>query len=280
MIEQTVIDYSKPLIMGILNATPDSFSDGSRYLSTRKALAHGMVMAEQGADIIDVGGESTRPGARPVSAAGQMQRVLGVIRTLRERLPPTILISIDTTLSEVASAALEAGAAIINDISAGRDDPALFQLAASCNTPIVLVHRRGKPETMHVAPEYQDVVREVSEFLCERVEAAQRCGVAKHNIILDPGIGFGKGRGHNLTLLARLDELVKLGYPLLLGTSRKRFMGSLTDIQNPEQLLPATVATSALGVMAGVSVFRVHDVAENRQAVDVSWAIKNALGLR
>jgi dihydropteroate synthase len=270
----SLLDFSKPLIMGILNITPDSFSDGGQFLSTEHAVAHAMAMVEQGADIIDVGGESTRPGAKRVGVVEQTKRVIPVIQSVRAQLPSRVQISIDTTSSEVATAALDAGAGIINDVSAGRDDPGMFRLAAFSKAPIVLMHMKGTPETMQQNPSYRDVVSEVVEFLRGRADAALQAGVSKEAIILDPGIGFGKNRNHNLSLLGNLACLVDIGYPLLLGTSRKRFMGSLSRVQQPRNLMPATCGTTALGVMVGVAIFRVHDVMENRQAADVAWAIK------
>jgi dihydropteroate synthase len=260
--------------MGILNVTPDSFSDGGEHQALQRAITHGMEMAQAGADIIDVGGESVRPGAKRIRAEEQKRRVVEVTRVLRMQLSPSVLISIETTLSEVAVAALDAGAAMINDVSAGCEDPKMFALAAARGVPIVLMHMRGIPDAVSGKPHYHDVVAEVEAFLRERALAARHAGIQDHCIILDPGIGFGKGRVHNLLLLARLERFVRLGYPVLLGTSRKRFMGSLIDIEEPRKLLPATCATTALGVMAGVSIFRVHDVAENRQVADVTWAIK------
>jgi dihydropteroate synthase len=269
-------DSNRPLIMGILNVTPDSFSDGGRYAEVEQAVAQGLAMAEQGADMIDVGGESTRPGSKRVDAAEQKRRVLGVIERLRKELSRNVSISIDTTLSEVAAAALDAGADIINDISAGRDDPAIFALTQARGAGLVLMHMQGTPQNMQDDPHYCDVVAEVASFLAVRARAAEAAGVPRERIILDPGIGFGKTREHNLTLMAQLGRFVELGYPVLLGASRKRFMGSLLNVRVPAQLGPATCASTALGVMAGVRIFRVHDVAENRQAADVAWAIRNA----
>lgn len=266
----------RPLIMGILNATPDSFSDGGRHGTVEAAVAHGLVMAEEGADIIDVGGESTRPGSDPVSAAEQIARVVPVIRQLRAGLPDAIAISIDTTRAEVAAAALDAGADFINDVSAGRDDPDLFALAAQRRVALVLMHMQGSPKTMQDDPRYEAVVDEVLEFLLERCRAAQAAGVAPERLILDPGIGFGKRRDDNLKLMASLDRFTATGHRVLLGTSRKRFMGSVCGETRPQQLVAATVATTALGVMAGVDLFRVHDVRENRQAADVTHAIRLA----
>jgi dihydropteroate synthase len=259
--------------MGILNTTPDSFSDGGRYLDSRNAVEHAMRMVAEGAEIIDIGGESTRPGALPVCADEQLARSLPIIAALRAALPD-ILISIDTSLAGVAEAALLAGADIINDISAGSNDPAMFTVAARHCCPIVLMHMQGQPETMQDNPNYQNVVQEVCNYLIKRADCALQAGIAKENIVFDPGIGFGKRRQDNLDLLAHLNRLVALGYPVLLGTSRKRFMGALCDETQAHNLLGATVATTALGVDAGVSILRVHDVRENKQAAIVAHAIR------
>lgn len=266
----------QPWLMGILNITPDSFSDGGRYLSRDAALRQAERLVAEGARIIDLGGESTRPGALPVAANEQIARVVPVIRALRAQLPDDIWLSIDTRSSEVARAALEHGASIINDVSAGRDDPGMLPLAAQSRAAIVLMHMQGTPRTMQDAPHYDDVVAEVSAFLQQRIDAALQAGVPRDHIAIDPGIGFGKRRQDNLRLLAALPQLCALGYPVLLGTSRKRFMGALCQIDDPCALMPATVATTALGVMAGVKIFRVHDVAANRQALAVAWAIRQA----
>ncbi|MES9862704.1 MAG: dihydropteroate synthase [Candidatus Thiodiazotropha sp. LLP2] len=268
-------DFSSPKIMGILNLTPDSFSDGGRY-DTDKAAFRGLEMVAEGADVIDIGGESTRPGALRVNAAEQINRVLDTIVELRERLPSGFPISIDTTLSGVAQKAIEHGASMINDISAGRDDPEILSVAASNDVPIVLMHMQGTPETMQQAPVYEDVVSEVKSFFEKRIEAALIAGVASNSLLLDPGIGFGKSRRHNLQLLSELQQFGELGCPLLLGVSRKGFMGSVCDVNDPSQLMPETCACTALGVMAGVKIFRVHDVWQNRQAADVTWAIHQA----
>jgi dihydropteroate synthase len=265
---------STPLIMGILNVTPDSFSDGGRYDTLPQAVERGLDLVRQGADILDVGGESTRPGAPRVSAAAQKDRVLKVIRELRRQLPSHIVLSVDTTLSTVAAAAIDQGANIINDVSAGRDDPDMLPLAAEAGASVILMHMRGTPETMQQNPVYRDVVSEVKAFLLGRAAAALEAGVPRDALILDPGIGFGKTRLHNLLLLQGLPRLCALGYPLLLGVSRKRFMGSVCAVSVPQGLVPATCACTALGVAAGVSIFRVHDVAENRQAADVAAAVK------
>ncbi len=260
--------------MGILNATPDSFSDGGRFDTLERALQRGLDLVRQGADILDIGGESTRPGASRVAGKVQIERVLPAIGELRRRLPAHIALSVDTTLSTVAAAAIDQGATLINDVSAGRDDPAMLHLAAESGARLVLMHMRGTPRTMQEDPVYQDVVAEVEAFLRARAAAALEAGVRREALILDPGIGFGKTRRHNLLLLQALPRLCALGFPLLLGVSRKRFMGSLCSVSDPAELAPATCACTALGVAAGVSIFRVHDVAENRQAADVAAAIK------
>lgn len=268
----------RPLIMGILNVTPDSFSDGGRYRDIDVALRHAMTMIDEGADIIDVGGESTRPGSEPVVAEEQLARVMPVILKLvqtRRSLPNRhFLISIDTSLSRVAKQAVQAGADIINDVSAGTDDDDMYAVAARLGAPIVLMHRQGTSKTMQDRPAYVDVVAEVKDYLRARADAAMLAGIDAGRIVVDPGIGFGKSRSHNLALLGRLDDIVELGYPVLLGCSRKRFMGSLCQEENPADLLGATVATTVMGMMAGVSIVRVHDVRPNRQAVQVAHAIE------
>lgn len=271
------LDYSKPLLMGVLNVTPDSFSDGGIYPSSKDAITRGLEMVEQGADIIDIGGESTRPGAERIDAVEQKRRVLDVIAGLRKELSENsnkdIHISIDTTLSEVAAAALDAGATMLNDVSAGKEDEAILNLAANSNAPICLMHMQGEPGTMQDNPSYENVTQEVAEYLQQRAQYVESLGVKKQNIIVDPGIGFGKRTQHNLELLRDLKKIVDVGYPVLLGTSRKRFMGELANEDDPRKRMPATCATSALGVIAGVKIFRVHDIWQNRQAIDVTWGI-------
>ncbi len=267
----------RPRIVGVLNVTPDSFSDGGRFAAVDEAVTAGVAMARAGADVIDIGGESTRPGAQRVSATQQIDRVVGVIAALARQLPQ-VPISIDTTRVEVAAAALDAGATMLNDISAGRESgDAMLALAAERGAPIVLMHMRGEPGTMQAQPRYDDVVGEVHGFLQERAAAAEGAGVPRSQIVLDPGIGFGKTVAHNLSLLASLDRLVGLGYPVLLGASRKRFIAEVSPHATDAMLrLGGTAATTALGVAAGVHLFRVHDVAANRQAADVAWAVRRA----
>ncbi len=266
---------SKPLLMGILNVTPDSFSDGGLHRDLKTALARAHEMVEQGVDIIDVGGESTRPGAGRVSAQEQLERVIPIIRHLQQELPGDVPVSIDTTSTIVAGAALEHGATIVNDISAGRDDPDMFSLVAGAGAPYILMHMQGTPGTMQDRPHYTDVVAEIKSFLLERAAAAREAGIREKNLVIDPGIGFGKSKQDNLDIIANLNSFTETDYPVLLGASRKRFMGSICAIESYSELVGATCATTALGVFAGVRIFRVHDVKENRQALDVAWALHN-----
>lgn len=268
----TLRDDTRPLIMGILNLTPDSFSDGGRHSEVDAACAHAMRMAEEGADLIDLGGESTRPGAAPVGAESQLARVLPVLRALLGALPARVALSIDTRSPEVADACLAAGARVVNDVSGARE-PGMLEVIARHGAALVLMHMQGTPATMQLEPRYQDVVAEVRDYLLARAATARAAGIPAQRIALDPGIGFGKNRAHNLALLGALDEFVGCGYPVLLGTSRKRFMGAICSETEPTELLGATCATTALGVAAGVRIFRVHDVKANRQAADVAWAI-------
>ncbi len=269
---------NKPRIMGVLNVTPDSFSDGGHhYRNVDSAVQRAQYMMLQNVDIIDVGGESTRPGSDPVPALEQIRRIVPVIQAIREQ--DDVLISVDTSDSNVAEAAIEAGANMINDVSGGLNDARILTVAATENVPIVLMHSKGSPKTMQINPYYENVVQEVIEALQQRVNAALDAGVKREHIILDVGIGFGKRKQDNLDLLAHLADVVALGFPVLLGTSRKRFMGDICNVIEPSELVTATVVTTALGVMAGVSIFRVHDIKENRQAVDVAWAIKQSHGV-
>ncbi len=257
-------------IMGVVNVTPDSFSDGGRYLDPAAAVAHGRALSAQGADILDIGGESTRPGADPVPAAEECRRVVPVIAGLREAGCPAA-ISIDTTKADVAAAALDAGATIVNDVSALRGDPDMAGLVAERQATVCLMHMRGAPRTMQDDPRYVDVVAEVREFLAARIAAASAAGIARERIVVDPGIGFGKTPTHNLALLAAVGELVTLGPPVLIGTSRKSFLGRLTGRDVGERL-PATIATNVLAFARGARMFRVHDVAPVRDALTVAAA--------
>jgi dihydropteroate synthase len=231
-------------------------------------------MMYEGADIIDVGGESTRPGSERINANEQILRVAETIKSIREIALDEVEISIDTTLSEVAEAAIDAGASLINDVTAGTDDPQILELAADRNVPVILMHMQGNPQTMQSNPVYDDVVEDVRAYLLERLEIAIAAGIKQENIAIDPGIGFGKTQQHNMQLISNLGRFVDTGLPVLLGTSRKRFMGAICEGAEPEELVGATCATTVAGVNAGVQMFRVHDVRPNRQAADVAWEIK------
>ncbi len=261
----------RTVVMGIVNVTPDSFSDGGKYFDPSRAVAHGEQMARDGADIVDIGGESTRPGARPVSADEEISRVLPVIRGLRAKI--SLPISIDTTKSEVARAALDEGADVVNDISALGFDPAMAPLVAREKAPIVLMHIQGTPRTMQQNPFYENVVEEVKEFLRRRVQFALAAGVEADKIIVDPGIGFGKNIEHNLALLRGLGALADLGRPILVGTSRKTFIGKLLDAA-PEERLEGSLAAAVAAALAGANIVRVHDVKEAARAVRVADALR------
>jgi dihydropteroate synthase len=254
--------------MGVVNVTPDSFSDGGAWLDPDAAVAHGRDLARQGAGILDVGGESTRPGAEPVAAGEELRRVLPVLEGLADAGPR---LSIDTSKAAVAEAALGAGATIVNDVTALRGDPAMAALLARQDCDVCLMHMLGEPRTMQRDPRYGDVVEDVKAFLAERLEFAVAHGIAAERIWLDPGIGFGKTVAHNLELLRRLHELVALGRPIVVGTSRKSFLGTLTG-RGVHERVPGTIATNVLAFAAGASVFRVHDVAEVRDALLVAAA--------
>jgi dihydropteroate synthase len=256
-------------LMGVVNVTPDSFSDGGLYLDPSTAIAHGRALAGAGARILDVGGESTRPGAAPVAADEEMRRVEPVVAALAGVAEE---ISVDTSKATVAEAALDAGASIVNDVTALRGDPEMAALVADRGAGLVLMHMAGDPRTMQVNPEYGDVVAEVRDFLAARLEAAVAAGVEESRIWLDPGIGFGKTVRHNLELLRGIPELATLGRPILLGTSRKSFIGR-TDGSETDERLGGTIATSILAALAGVSILRVHDVREMSQAMSVVNAV-------
>jgi dihydropteroate synthase len=270
--DKTRLQLDRPVLVGVLNVTPDSFSDGGAFVDPGRAAERAHELVAEGADVIDVGGESTRPGARRVDETEQLRRVMPVMERLRTEL--SVPLSIDTTRCAVARAALEAGASIINDVSAGRDDPEMFDLAAERGAPIVLMHMLGEPATMQQDPSYGDVVSEVLEFLMNRAAEAERIGVEHDQIIVDPGIGFGKTAEHNLALLAGLGRFVATGYPVMLGASRKRFLGALARQKDPARRDVATAVTTALAVAAGVQIVRVHDVKINRQAADVAHAVR------
>jgi dihydropteroate synthase len=256
-------------LMGVVNVTPDSFSDGGLYLDPEAAIAHGRELVAAGAEILDVGGESTRPGADPVDAEEELRRVVPVIQGLRGC---GCELSVDTSKAEVAAAALDAGATIVNDVTALRGDPEMAALCAERGATVVLMHMLGEPRTMQDNPRYGDVVVEVKGFLAGRLEAAVAAGIAEERIWLDPGIGFGKTPAHNMELLRRLGELRELGRPLVIGTSRKSFIGKV-DGSGAGERLGGTIASSVLAAAEGAAVLRVHDVAEVGQALAVTAAI-------
>ena len=251
--------------MGVLNVTPDSFSDGNEFFDCDKAVERGIQIASEGADVIDVGGESTRPGAEPVPVKEELRRVIPVVEKLRAKID--IPISIDTSKSEVANAALNAGASIINDVTAGRADEQMLPLAAKQNVTIVLMHMQGEPRTMQKNPQYGDVVQEVADFFRQQYSRALECGVEPMRLAFDPGIGFGKTLEHNLSLLKNLDQLRVDDRPLMVGVSRKSFLGKLTGSNEMRDHLAPAIALTAILRVRGADIFRVHDVKENVAAL-------------
>jgi len=260
------------VVMGILNLTPDSFSDGGLYSDTEVAVQRALKMAAEGADIIDIGGESTRPGAQPQSTEAELDRVIPVIKALRQR--SDICISIDTSKPQVMQAAVEAGANLINDVRALRESGTL-EMAASLGVPVCLMHMQGEPRSMQDKPQYDDVLSEVKAFLLQRIEACESAGIKRDNIILDPGFGFGKALTHNLCLLKHLSGFVDMGLPVLVGISRKSMLGQVTAA-GVDQRLAAGLATTVLGYQAGARLFRVHDVKETVDALKICHAVKIA----
>jgi len=261
----------RPRIMAVLNVTPDSFSDGGRYVDRDAALRRVEQMVAEGADLIDVGGESTRPGAAAVPEAQELERVVPVVEAIHARFD--IPVSVDTNKSAVAAASMQAGAEFINDISGFSFDPEMAAVAAATGAGVFLMHTRGRPETMQRQTVYADIVAEVIAVLREAVQAATAAGIPSAKISVDPGIGFGKSAAGNLELLRRLGELRVLGLPILLGTSRKSFIGKVLGIDDPPQRLHGTLATVALGVAAGAQIFRVHDVRAARETALMAWAV-------
>jgi dihydropteroate synthase len=265
------IFLDRPAVMGILNVTPDSFSDGGEHVSVDAAVTRAHAMAAEGADLIDVGGESTRPGSAPVSEPAELARVLPVVERLAAEL--TLPISVDTRHASVARACVAAGASVINDVTGFRD-PAMIAVAAECDAGLIVMHMLGDdPATMQADPHYDDVVAEVAEFLAGRAAALETVGVDRKRIALDPGIGFGKTLEHNLALLRGLPALAALGYPVLVGASRKRFIGHILGEEDPKRRVAGSVGAAAHAVLHGADIVRVHDVAETVQALRVIAAI-------
>ena len=263
----------KTLVMGIVNVTPDSFSDGGKFFSPEVAISHASKLITQGADIIDIGGESTRPGAKPVSESEELKRVIPVIEEIRAD-NPTILISIDTTKASVAKYAVEAGADIINDISGLSFDNNMAGVVESLNVPIVIMHMKGNPQNMQLNPKYKDIVKEILDFFKIKIKIAIQSGINRSMIILDPGIGFGKTVEHNFELLSRLNEFNVLELPIMIGPSRKSFIGITLDLP-PEDRLEGTAAAVSAGVMNGASIVRVHDVKSMKRVVKIIEKVRN-----
>ncbi|MBI2286405.1 MAG: dihydropteroate synthase [Nitrosomonadales bacterium] len=262
-------DLSRPLVMGIVNVTPDSFSDGGQHFQRDAALAHAQQLIAEGADIIDIGGESTRPGAQPIGVQEELDRVLPIIEGLRGAPVP---ISIDTCKPQVMQAAIAADVQMVNDINALQDAAAMNAVATG-NVAVCLMHKQGNPQTMQTQPHYQNVVAEVGEFLRERIAAAEAAGIRREHIVIDPGFGFGKTLAHNLDLLRRLDKLRELGVPVLAGLSRKSMLGALTGREAGDRVA-ASVAAALIAVQNGASIVRVHDVRETVDALKIWNAVK------
>ncbi len=268
-----VLRLDRPRVMGIVNVTPDSFSDGGAHDTTEAAVAHGLQLVAEGADLLDIGGESTRPGAAPVSVEEELRRVVPVIQALAERTQ--VPLSIDTFKPEVMRAAVTAGAGMINDIHALRQDGALTA-AAELGVPVVLMHMQGEPGSMQDTPHYDDVVAEVHRFLAERMFSAEMAGIAKKNLVIDLGFGFGKTTEHNMTLLARSERFLELGVPMLAGLSRKRSIGELTGREQPRDRVAGSVAAHLIAAQRGATILRVHDVAATVDALKI-WAAVDAV---
>jgi dihydropteroate synthase len=278
-----VLSLDPFVVMGVVNMTPDSFSDGGQFATVDEALAHALQLVDEGAGIIDVGGESTRPGAQPVAADEQIRRVVPLIARLRGR--SNVAISIDTTSAAVAHAALEAGADIVNDVSAGADDDAMFRLVAKRGAGLILMHRLVAPgedsysDRYPKEPGYGDVVRDVCDFLVERADAAINAGIARDAIAVDPGLGFGKSVSQNFELLARTSEIAALGFPVLIGASRKSFLGAVSGRSDPEQRIVGSVVAAVAAFGGGARIVRAHDVGAHREALLVAHAVLRGAGL-
>ncbi|MFH2068081.1 MAG: dihydropteroate synthase [Candidatus Omnitrophota bacterium] len=272
LIKNTVFDLTRPRIMGILNLTPDSFSGDGLYPSRQKALEHAFLMEKEGADIIDIGAVSTRPGSIPVSEEEELKRLMPALEEIcaKTRVP----VSVDTCKARVAAEALKTGAAIINDITAGKDRR-ILELAAENKSGLVLMHMQGTPATMQENPSYRDVIAEIRQFLAEKIAEAKKSGVSEEQIVIDPGIGFGKTPEHNLTILKRLNDFAELSRPILVGPSRKAFIGKITGLAVNERL-EGTIAAVVTAYLSGGAIFRVHDVKEVKRALAIAEAIKNA----
>jgi dihydropteroate synthase len=264
-----------PKLMGIVNVTPDSFSDGGEFLDQTRAIEQGLRLVDDGADLLDVGGESTRPGAVPVGEEEEIRRVVPVIGEVARRV--SVPISIDTTKAAVARHALDAGAAIVNDISGLRFDPHMPEVCAHAQAGIVCMHMQGTPQTMQIDPRYADVVREVADYLAQRLAALEACGIARERVVIDPGIGFGKTPDHNLTILKNIARFRALGRPVLIGHSRKRFLAKILG-RTLDETSSATLGVSVAAALAGADLLRVHDVRATRDVLAACWAVLRDLG--
>ena len=269
-----MIALDRPILMGVVNATPDSFSDGGRFSTEDSAVAHGLALVEAGADIVDIGGESTRPGAHPVSTSEEKARVVPIVRRLSD---VGVIVSIDTMKPEVALAALDAGASIVNDVT-GLGNGDMRAVVADARAGAVVMHMQGTPRTMQHDPRYRDVIADILDFLSDRLDQAIADGVPPECLAVDPGIGFGKTVEHNLAIIDRINQFGVLGHPVVLGASRKRFLGVLTGREEASERDFASAVTAAIGVVRGADVLRVHDVASTREAVGIAWAIVRESG--
>ncbi|MEM7619238.1 MAG: dihydropteroate synthase [Pseudomonadota bacterium] len=268
---ENTLNLPSPCIMGIVNVTPDSFSDGGEHFHTGQAINQGLQLQQEGADILDIGGESTRPGSNPVSLKDELSRVIPVIEGLRAKT--SIPISIDTRKADVMKAAIQAGTNLINDVSALTYDPQSLNIAAKLQVPVILMHAQGDPKTMQDNPTYKNVIAEVYSFLKDRIKACTNAGIAKEKLIIDLGIGFGKSLEHNLALLKNLNHFQTLDVPILVGVSRKRFIQDLTGETDPKKRLPGSLAANLASIQQGAQILRVHDVAEMRQALTIWQAL-------
>lgn len=275
MIDFDEMIVNAPILMGVVNVTPDSFSDGGDFLDSDKAITHALKLLDEGADILDIGGESTRPGAKAVSLQEEQSRILPVIKGVKEKRPDAI-ISVDTRNAETMQKSIELGADIINDISALTHDGESLPIVVKAQVPVIIMHMQGSPDNMQDNPSYNDVVGDVYNYLKQRIEFCTQAGVAHNNIIIDVGIGFGKTLNDNLKLLKNIDKFNELECSVLLGASRKSFIGKICPQSNPQDRLAGSIATMISAYQKGVSIFRVHDVAESRQALDVFLEIENS----
>jgi dihydropteroate synthase len=264
----------RPLVMGILNVTPDSFYDGGKFYPPDVAIEHALRLADEGADIIDVGGESTRPYSDVTPAEEELRRVIPVIKAIRAR--STVFLSVDTYKAAVAKEAIDAGADMINDVSGLTFDPGIADVAAQSGVPVVIMHTKGKPSQMQVSPRYDDVIREIKEFFIDRLQFARQCGVDDQNIVLDPGIGFGKRLQDNLMIIKELRRFKELGYPILIGTSMKSFLGKLAGSPEPDERIEGTLASLALSLWNGADIIRVHDVKKAKKVAILVHAVMKA----